>query len=138
MNLRHLPHCRLAHIIMFAIVEPDQTKACGEKRSCGDHSFLLVRSSPPVQDPRELQTILISSLASLFGHFQPHSSSAKVLSCRAVPGSDFEYDAVIQCDRSSADAVRAALTMCTPPPYLRATKYRFDCLKCEATLEDLV
>jgi RNase P/RNase MRP subunit POP5 len=93
--------------------------------------YLLVQSSPAVQDPRELHTILIFSLRSLFGECEPHSCLVEVLEC--VGGGK----AIIKCPLSSVDSVRAALTLCTPPQYLQSSIYRFDVLQIETSQSKL-
>ena len=87
-----------------------------------DMSFILVQSNPPVSDPRELHTILMFSLRSLFGECELHGCVVSVLETRGEK-------AVLQCPHRSVDFVRAALTLCSPPAYLQTTTYQFDCLQ---------
>ena len=82
---------------------------------------MLIQSSPPVSDPRELHTILMFSLRSLFGECELHGCVVSVLETCGEK-------AVLQCPDSNVDFVRAALTLCSPPVYLQTTIYQFDCL----------
>lgn len=86
--------------------------------SINSTASFLVQSEPKVEDPREMKTILIFSLRSLWGDLEPHSYSVTVKK---------EGDLMrITCASESLDAVRSAITMVTPPPYLETTIYRFD------------
>ena len=85
--------------------------------------FMLVQSSPPLQDSREIETILTYSLRSLFGECEPHSCLVQVVKTTAV------NKAIIKCPEESLNAVRAALTFCHPPLYLQPTIYQFDVLQ---------
>ena len=78
-----------------------------------------------VDDPAELATILRSSLRHLFGDLESHSFNLQVvIDERKDKSSTF----VVSCLEDSAQAVRAALTWVTPPPYLEMNLYRFDVL----------
>ena len=79
--------------------------------------FLLVESYPVVHDPRELQTILIHSLRELFGELEPHGCLTTVLETR-------KNRSIVCCPKDSVASVRAALTLCTPPLYLRGNDER--------------
>lgn len=82
-------------------------------------SVLKVHVTPAVEDARELETILVTSLRALFGEWEHHSCQIKV---QRVEESTFR----VECLDSSVGAVRAALTMVTTPPYLDSTVYRLD------------
>jgi RNase P/RNase MRP subunit POP5 len=84
--------------------------------------FLLVATKPRIEDARELETIIRTSLKSLFGETEPHGCFLEVMEARSD-------HAIIQCPASSLAHIRAALTFSTPPPYLRSTHYRFDVLQ---------
>ena len=81
-----------------------------------DWTTLRVQSTPCIQDPKELHTILLCSLESLFGKLQSHSIGLQV----TLDGSDL----LVKCRAESAKQVRAALTMVTPPPYLEDTFHK--------------
>lgn len=95
-----------------------------ERAHLSETSWMVIEATPQVKDPRELATILTSSLRSLFGDLEPHS-------CRLTVdrADDSQTALVVKCPTDSVAAVRASLTMVTPPPYLSATLYRFDVLK---------
>lgn len=102
---------------------------------------LIVRCSPKVTDPREMMTIIGTSLRSLWGDLEQYSFKLRV----EVDNNDDDTNnnnndsfsiLQVKCpSRSSAEAVRAALTFVTLPPYMMeesssSTKttiyYRFD------------
>jgi RNase P/RNase MRP subunit POP5 len=83
--------------------------------------LLTVRTEPVVDDPREMKTIVTSSLQSLFGDLEPHSCQLTVMNSNDKKGL-----LLITCPETSVSAVRAALTLVAPPPYLESTVYRFD------------
>lgn len=89
-----------------------------------ESSYLLIQSNPIISDPRELQTILLFSLKSLFGECEPHGCQVSVLETRGS-------FAILLCPNRDIDYVRAALTMCSPPAYLHPTIYHFDCVQIE-------
>lgn len=91
---------------------------------------MLIQAKPVVKDPRELLTIIKSSLKNLFGEAEPHGSFVEVLEANR------SY-CVIKCLESSVAATRAALTFPTPPPYLQETCYCFDVLKISQDLDAL-
>jgi hypothetical protein len=120
------------------------------------HSSVVisVRSNPPIDDPREIATIITFSLRSLFGDLEPHSCRIQVTlkqqsnqqqqqqqlndrdkdNYNAVDeGSSKETLKVFEviCPPDSVGAVRAALTLVTPPPYLSSTLYCFDVVTIE-------
>jgi hypothetical protein len=76
----------------------------------GADRFMLIECSPALSDKRELETIIMSSLRSLFGVLD--TSTATVIEIKG-------NKAIIQCDSSCLASVRAALTWSTPPPYLQ-------------------
>jgi RNase P/RNase MRP subunit POP5 len=89
--------------------------------------ILRVRSEPPLEDPRELHTILLFSIRKLWGELEPHSRSVTVeRSMNGVRG-----DFVIECAKSSVAEIRAALMLVSPPEYLQDAIYRFDVVKIE-------
>lgn len=83
-----------------------------------------MKESPTIQDPRELQTIMISSIRALFGDLEHYSYDLEIK--KAAPEDDFSF--VVECPSDSVGAVRSALSMVTPPPYLDSNIYRFDVL----------
>ena len=91
----------------------------------GSWSYISVSSEPKVSDPREFKTILTFSLRNLWGDLEPYSCQVKV---GKQAGDEVGNDSllVIQCLSEDVPAVRSALTLVTPPPYLEATIYRFD------------
>lgn len=109
----------------------------------------MVRSdSNKVHDPRELQTILLFSLRNLWGDLESHSGHVQVTKrptdqeeeeeeeedSHSSHGADASTLFEVTCLTESVDAVRAALTMVTPPPYLQegvgesVSLFRFDVL----------
>ncbi len=82
-------------------------------------SILKVQTQPALNDARELETIIVTSLRALFGEWEPHSCQVKVKSKEVGL---FH----VECSHHSVGAVRAALTMITTPAYLDATIFRFD------------
>jgi RNase P/RNase MRP subunit POP5 len=81
---------------------------------------LAIRVAPVLEDAREVNTILTSSLRALFGELEPHSCTVR------VKKSASEASFFIDCPMDSVAAVRSALSMVTPPAYLSSTIYRFD------------
>lgn len=86
-----------------------------------------ILAAPEMHDAREVNTILTSSLHALFGDFdgEYHACQSVVTNSKSRAPSTF----VVECPKESMTAVRAALTMVTPPPYLAGTVYRFDVKK---------
>ena len=76
-----------------------------------------------VEDPKELLTILTCSLKSLWGDLEPHSCMVRVSKGTGAGV------LVVRCLSESVDAVRAALTLVSPPPYLESNIYVFDVVK---------
>jgi hypothetical protein len=90
---------------------------------------LAIQATPTIQDARELNTILVSSIRALFGELEPYSCQVK------VKKSEKESDEfVVECPSDSVAAVRSALSMTTPPAYLNSTIYRLDVLRVKTLL----
>jgi hypothetical protein len=88
-------------------------------------SLIRVRTSPIVNDPKELSTILLLSLKELWGEFESHSHHIRVYS--DSNGENKEDSAFnIECASDSVEPVRAALTWPTLPAYMDESMYRFD------------
>jgi hypothetical protein len=95
---------------------------------------LLVRTCPQVNDPREMQTILTCSLRSLWGDLEPHSWGMSAHQAgpdhcdptTATVDSSSLSLLVVKCRPESEEAIRAALTWVTLPPYMQDTLYRVD------------
>jgi RNase P/RNase MRP subunit POP5 len=96
--------------------------------------FVLVETKPRIEDTRELETIIRSSLKFLFGETEPHGCFLEVIEARS---SSNHAMYIVKCPASSLPHIRAALTCCTPPPYLRSTHYRFDVLQVHSDLKVL-
>jgi RNase P/RNase MRP subunit POP5 len=86
-------------------------------------SRIAVQTKPAIQDPREMKTILTFSLRHLWGDLELHSCTLDV---QSESSSNDSGVLLVKCPTESVAAVRAALTMVTPPPYLQSTVYRFD------------
>lgn len=86
---------------------------------------MWVATTPLISDPRELQTILTTSLRALWGNLERCSGQMQV-EAASDPGL-----LCVSCEASDAPRVQAALTLVTPPPYLKDTLYRFDVVKIE-------
>mmetsp|Transcript_2319 Transcript_2319/g.3170 ORF Transcript_2319/g.3170 Transcript_2319/m.3170 type:complete len:118 (-) Transcript_2319:246-599(-) len=82
---------------------------------------LLIKSSPLITDPRELETILGFSLRNLFGELETYSHDFKV-----TETSNNSEMLQITCPAKSARFLQAALTLATLPPYMENTLYRID------------
>jgi hypothetical protein len=81
---------------------------------------IRVRCRPPVTDPKEFETILRCSIRYIFGDLERISHALTAMM------DDKDGLMVVQCSPSSLPQVRSALTMVTPPPYLKDTLYSFD------------
>ena len=99
-------------------------------------SHALIHTTPAIHDPRELNTIINTSVRSMFGDCQSHTIGLSVLKCRPSYSSSYEenennntYEAIIKCPSKSLPYVRAALTFPLPPSYLQDTLYRIDFIK---------
>ena len=102
---------------------------------------LVVQTMPAVTDPREMTTILTFSLRDLFGELEPHSCTIHVEGPISKESSLLEENntsdktptsgalVIVKCPLESANQVRAAMTMISPPPYNETTLYRFDVLQ---------
>jgi hypothetical protein len=104
---------------------------------------LVVRSAPRIDDPRELQTILLTSLRALWGDLETYSHGVEVSrttfnlddcgdgesnsGSRSADGID--HLLYVKCPVESVPAVRAALTMVTPPPYMEDAVYCLDVVR---------
>ena len=93
------------------------------------YSNILVRTEPVITDPREMQTIVQFSLRDLWGTLEPHSCQLSVSSADSSKQGMMR----VTCRTESVAAVRAALTLVTPPPYLESTIYRFDVVTVESS-----
>ena len=110
------------------MMKSSQPSTIGEDED--DECRLLIQTNPKIEDPRELETILVSSLRSMFGEFEPHSYGIKII--KTVDDDDDETslsDFAVVCQMKSMTAVRSALTMVTPPSYLDSKIYRFDVIR---------
>ncbi|KAG7348736.1 Rpp14/Pop5 family protein [Nitzschia inconspicua] len=95
-----------------------------QQQSC---IILGVTCSPKLHDPSEVMTILTTSLKALFGELESYSFGMKVYKHKHNNNNNSD-DFVIECPLESADAIRAALTMPTLPPFLQegSVYYCFD------------
>lgn len=97
--------------------------------SSSSRSRLSVQTEPPLQDPRELQTLLTVSLRALWGDLEPYSASVRVSESDDALG-DHDKDVpgrlYVSCPSAAVEHVRAALTWNTPPPYMQDMIYRLD------------
>lgn len=75
------------------------------------HRHLVIQCHPTIADRRELETILLCSLKDLFGLFSDINNMVSVLDTN-------RNKALLRCHQSHVSSVRAALTFCSPPPYL--------------------
>lgn len=98
---------------------------CSKRKLDNKFMYMLVETCPKISDPRELETILKSSLKFLFGECEPHGCLVEVE--KAKPPF-----CIVKCPAASVSHIRAALTCPTPPPYLQSTLYRFDVLQIAA------
>ena len=96
-------------------------------------SYALVHTTPAIKDPKELNTIISTSLRSMFGDCQSHAIDLLVLGCRPCSAKynrsnskRNSYEAIIKCQTKSLPYVRAALTFPSPPVYLSDTLYCID------------
>jgi RNase P/RNase MRP subunit POP5 len=93
-------------------------------------AHLRVRSRPAVTDPKEFETILRFSIRHIFGDLERISHDVIATKGDDDDHTDNKDTAVmmVQCNAASLGQVRAALTVVTPPPYLKDTLYSFDVL----------
>jgi RNase P/RNase MRP subunit POP5 len=95
-------------------------------------SYALLHTTPAVRDPRELNTIILTSLRSMFGDCQSHALGLSVLNCHPCTNDRQNvntYQAIIQCPSKSLPYLRAALTLPFPPSYLQDNIYPIDFIK---------
>lgn len=92
---------------------------------------LEILAAPEMHDAREVHTILATSLHALFGDFGGEHHACQAVVKKSTPETRSTFQ--IQCPKESVEAVRAALSMVTPPPYLYGTVYRFDVKKVTST-----
>jgi hypothetical protein len=104
-------------------------------------AHLAVRSAPRIDDPRELQTILLTSLRALWGDMETYSHGVEVSRTALLRPADGDADGddeskdgsdhllFVKCPVESVPAVRAALTMVTPPPYMEDAVYCLDVVR---------
>lgn len=102
-------------------------------------AVIWVATTPPIQDPREMQTILTTSLRALWGNLEgysstlsvrtPESSGAVLLkTSQSIATTDAKRNGLlcVSCPAQDTAFIQAALTMITAPPYLEDTLYCFD------------
>lgn len=94
---------------------------------------LWISTTPLIRDPRELRTILTTSLRSLWGTLEPYSAVMRVGNDTQAENNDKNPLAmlVVTCPAAHAPQIQAALSLVTPPPYLQDTLYRLDVVKME-------
>ena len=97
--------------------------------------IVTVRTEPRIDDPREMETILLFSLRGLFGELEHYSWRIKSITKKQQQPNDdsnnnnnktIPSEIIIECPYECVGAVRSALTLPTPPPYLSSTNYCFD------------
>ena len=105
-------------------------------------SQLVVRCVAPVlRDPKELHTLVLFSLRHLFGDFETHSYGMIIETCNneeevtkdkhtmeMLTDDEINYFS-IRCFTESVPAIRASLTIVTPPPFLEDTIYQIDVIQ---------
>lgn len=96
---------------------------------------LRIRSTPAIKEERMLESIISSSLRSLFGDCEPYSCVLNVVQCTSPQKKDMasdSYDAIIECPSSDEEFVRAAFTFPTIPKFLGDGEfYRLDVISSE-------
>lgn len=120
---------------------------------------IRIRTTPPIKDPKELESIITASLRSLFGDYQPYSCDLRILKCQPCCRSfatesllpknrnndtnddddddtEHSYDAILECPSWSEKYVRAALTFSSIPPFLQGSVYRIDFLQSQRMESD--
>ena len=112
---------------------------------CSTTSRLLIRTKPAIRDTREFLTMITFSLRSLFGEVEHHSCQVRVGAIGSYSKEELCDGEImdtsimsVTCPTQSIQAVRAALTMASFPPYLTGILYRFDVLRVQekAGLDD--
>lgn len=114
---------------------------CNNRSNTYPMSNIIVRCvSPRLNDPKELYTLILFSLRHLFGDFESHSFGMIVEFCnidKELPleqsfdknqGDKQQYFS-IRCSSESISAIRASLTIVTPPQFLEDKLYQFDVIK---------
>ena len=86
-------------------------------------SQIILQSTPQIQDPKEVHTILITSLRALFGDFENHSCHLTV----SKVSDDGSHK--VECRNDSVRFVRAALSMTYEPSFMTEQVYQLDVLK---------
>eukprot|EP00547_Thalassionema_nitzschioides_P000019 CAMPEP_0194209128 /NCGR_PEP_ID=MMETSP0156-20130528/7363_1 /TAXON_ID=33649 /ORGANISM="Thalassionema nitzschioides, Strain L26-B" /LENGTH=148 /DNA_ID=CAMNT_0038936235 /DNA_START=61 /DNA_END=508 /DNA_ORIENTATION=+ len=82
-----------------------------ENKESHDDYYMVIQSNTKL-DPRELETILSCSLKEVFG-------ASITTTSVSVVGVRNDNTFLLQChDVNSISSIRAALTFCSPPPYL--------------------
>lgn len=97
----------------------------GDKMTDKSTSQIRIRTSPNVNDPKELSTILLLSLKDLWGEFESHSHNIRVYFDSSGKNKE-KSTFVVECASDSVESVRAALTWPTLPAYMDESIYRFD------------
>ena len=93
------------------------------KESLASRSQIILQSTPQIQDPKEVHSILVTSLRALFGDFENHSCHLTV--SKVSEGGSHK----VECRNDSVRFVRAALSMTYEPSFMTEQVYRFDVLK---------
>lgn len=96
-------------------------------------THIYVRTYPKIADVSEMRTILLFSLRSLWGDLESYSFNIAItkpsIDCKNeisfLEGKNIGL-LIVECPKESVKAVRAALTLVTPPPYLEENIYQFD------------
>lgn len=88
-----------------------------------NRSQIILQSTPQIQDPKEVHTILVNSLRALFGDFENHSCH---LTVRKMPDGGSHK---VECRNDSVRFVRAALSMTYEPSFMTEKVYQLDVLK---------
>ena len=83
-------------------------------------SQIILQSTPQIQDPKEVHSILVTSLRALFGDFENHSCHLTV----SKVSEDGSHK--VECRNDSVRFVRAALSMTYEPSYMTEKVYQLD------------
>lgn len=120
-----------------------QQLQCRSRSKFDAKSKLILRCvSPIIHDPKELHTLVLFSLRHLFGDLESHSYNMiveffDIYENKADADADLRYAIdlckdndvplfAIRCCAESVSAIRASLTIVTPPPFLEDALYQFD------------
>lgn len=95
------------------------------------YADLWISSKPLIKDPRELQTILTTSLRALWGNWESYSTQLRVQSAQSRDNDNNPPLLLVTCLAEHAPQIQAALALVTPPPYLEETLYCLDVVKME-------